>query len=73
VAGSTVSDMKVIKDLWPSLEWMRVGIEWAIKLVMLGVYLLWPYWQTFNAASPFCTKPSTLLTTTATSTYKEKG
>lgn len=56
VARSSISDMRVMEGIRSLLEWMALGIEWAIKLVMWDVFLLWPYWQTFPAASLFCTK-----------------
>jgi hypothetical protein len=37
VARSNVCDVKVMEDFGSSLEWMALGIEWTIKLVMLGI------------------------------------
>jgi hypothetical protein len=41
VAGNTVCDVKVMEDFGSSFECVAFRIEWTIKLVMLGVFLLW--------------------------------
>ena len=38
--GNTVCDVKVMEGFGSSLEWMAFVTEWAIKLVLLGAFLL---------------------------------